>query len=117
MLREYGQSIFEMAEATDGIDIDVKAALLNLTKLSRDGFEKLMRGKELDALVTPGYDISHVLAIDGLPGISVPAGYDSKGVPFGIYFGALKGTEPKLIEVAYGFEQATKIRKPPSFQA
>lgn len=106
-----------MAEATDGIDIDVKAALLNLTKLSRDGFEKWMRGKELDALVTPGYDISHVLAIDGLPGISVPAGYDSKGVPFGIYFGGLKGTEPKLIEVAYGFEQATKIRKPPPFQA
>lgn len=65
MLREYGQSIFEMAEATDGIDIDVKAALLNLTKLSRDGFEKWMRGKELDALATPGYDISHVLAIDG----------------------------------------------------
>lgn len=38
-------------------------------------------------------------------------------MPFGIYFGGLKGTEPKLIEVAYGFEQATKIRKPPSFQA
>ncbi|XVE93797.1 hypothetical protein REPUB_Repub01dG0225900 [Reevesia pubescens] len=26
------------------------------------------------------------------------------------------GSEPKLIEIAYGFEQATKIRKPPSFK-
>ncbi|KAK7359348.1 hypothetical protein VNO77_01303 [Canavalia gladiata] len=35
------------------------------------------------------------------------------GVPFGICFGVLKGSEPKLIEIAYSFEQATMIRKPP----
>jgi amidase len=34
-------------------------------------------------------------------------------VPFGICFGGLKGSEPKLIEIAYSFEQATFIRKPP----
>ena len=66
--------------------------------------------------MTPGSDISYVLAIGGFPGISVPAGYDNKGIPFGICFGGLKGYEPKLIEIAYNFEQATKIRKPPSFK-
>ena len=40
-------------------------------------------------------------------------GYDDVGVPFGINFGGLEGTEPKLIQIAFGFEQATKIRRPP----
>ncbi|KAI9181855.1 hypothetical protein LWI28_019313 [Acer negundo] len=66
------------------------------------------------AQATKGID--SVLAIGGYPGINVPVGYDSNGVPFGIFFGGLKVTEPKLIEIAYGFEQATKIRKPPSFK-
>jgi len=42
---------------------------------------------------------------------------DNMGVPFGINFGGLKGTEPKLIHIASGFEQATKIRKPPTFKS
>ena len=63
-----------------------------------------------------GVNVTSALAIGGFPGISVPARYDSKRVPIGICFGIRKGTEPKLIEIAYGFEQATKIRKPPSFE-
>ena len=61
-----------------------------------------------------GVSVTFSFAIRGFPGISVPAGYDSKRVPIGICFG-LKGSEPKLIEIAYGL-QATKIRKPPSFE-
>ncbi|KAK0581532.1 hypothetical protein LWI29_014858 [Acer saccharum] len=113
MTEEYGQQGFLEAQKTDGINAEVKKALLNLAKLSRNGLEKLMRENKLDAVVTPGYAFRTVLAIGGYPGINVPAGYDSNGVPFGICFGGLKGTEPKLIEIAYGFEQATKIRKPP----
>ncbi|KAL5856059.1 hypothetical protein ACOSQ3_005894 [Xanthoceras sorbifolium] len=116
MTKEYGQRGFIDAQKTDGINAEVKEALLNLVKLSRDGFEKLMREDKLDAVVTPGAYFATVLAINGYPGINVPAGYDSEGVPFGICFGGLRGTEPKLIEIAYGFEQATKIRKSPSFK-
>ncbi|RVW38602.1 putative amidase C869.01 [Vitis vinifera] len=112
-IKEYGQDIFLQAEATNGIN---KKTLLKLARLSRNGFEKLMKEHKLDALVTPGADVSSVLAIGGFPGITVPAGYDSEGVPFGICFGGLKGSEPKLIEIAYSFEQVTKIRKPPSFK-
>ncbi|KAL6346637.1 hypothetical protein AAG906_000255 [Vitis piasezkii] len=112
-VKEYGQDIFLQAEATNGIN---KKTLLKLARLSRNGFEKLMKEHKLDALVTPGSDVRTILAIGGFPGISVPAGYDSKGVPSGICFGGLKGSEPKLIEIAYSFEQATKIRKPPSFK-
>ena len=110
---DYGQDLFIKAEATNGIGNAEKAALLNLAKLTREGFVKLMTKNKLDAIVTPGYNVATVLAIGGFPGVIVPAGYGSDGTPFGLCFGGLKGSEPKLIEIAYGFEQATKIRKPP----
>ncbi|XP_062087451.1 probable amidase At4g34880 [Humulus lupulus] len=117
MTQEFEQDIFLAAQATNGLGKAELAAELNLKKLSREGLAKLMWEKKLDALVSPGgVDINRVLAIGGFPGISVPAGYDNEGVPFGIVFGGLKGSEPKLIEIAYDFEQATNIRKPPTFR-
>ncbi|KAI8533142.1 hypothetical protein RHMOL_Rhmol11G0273100 [Rhododendron molle] len=115
-LREYGQDILLEAEKTNGISGLEKQALRNLTRASKVGFEKLMRKNKLDALVTPLAFVAPVLAAAGYPAINVPAGYDDDGVPYGICFGGLRGSEPKLIEIAYGFEQATKFRKPPSFK-
>ncbi|KAJ1411662.1 Amidase signature domain [Sesbania bispinosa] len=117
MIEEFGQDIMLEAQETNGIGDKEIAIMANLEKLSRDGFEKVMKDYNLDAIVTPGSRFYHVLAIGGYPGINVPAGYDNEGIPFGINFGGLKGTEPKLIEIAYGFEQATKIRRPPTFKA
>ena len=113
---EYGQNLFIEAQATNGIGKVEKIALANLTRLTKEGFHKLMIKNNLDALVTPGDLVSTLLAVGGFPGIIVPAGFDSKGTPFGICFGGLKGWEPKLIEIAYGFEQATKKRKPPKIK-
>lgn len=111
--KEYGQATFISSEKTNGIgEKEIKAAEL-MKNLSRDGFEKIMVANELDALVTPGTGAISVLALGGYPGITVPAGYDDKGMPFGLCFGGLKGTEPKLIEAAYAFEQATLVRRPP----
>ncbi|GFY94601.1 hypothetical protein Acr_09g0010470 [Actinidia rufa] len=59
--------------------------------------------------ITQGSSASPVLAIRGYPAITVLAGYNCDGMPFGICFGGLRGTEPKLIEIAYDFEQATKV--------
>ncbi|KAI4344881.1 hypothetical protein L6164_012065 [Bauhinia variegata] len=109
---EYGQDLFLLAQGTNGIGQKEKAALLTLETLSKTGFEKIMKENNLDAVVLPTSKFHHVLAVGGYPGVTVPAGYGKAG-PFGILFGGLKGSEPKLIEIAYSFEQATKIRKPP----
>lgn len=122
-IKEYGQSTMLEAEKTNGIREEEKAALADLATKTRNGFVKLMRKYKLDALVAgvgPNLQIPEVpriLAYGGFPGITVPAGYFEAQpdlIPFGIFFGGLKGSEPRLIEIAYGFEQATKVRKPPS---
>ncbi|CAK9315342.1 unnamed protein product [Citrullus colocynthis] len=113
-LKEYGQATFIQSEKTDGFGEKEKKAMETMANLSRNGFEKLMRENELDAIITRGSGCVSVLAIGGYPGITVPAGYGKDdGMPFGICFGGLKGTEPKLIEIAYAFEQATMMRRPP----
>jgi amidase len=55
----------------------------------------------------------------GFPAITVPAGFSSPtenapiGVPVGIEFLGSPFSEPQLLRIAYGFEQATHARKPP----
>lgn len=110
---EYGQATFIASDKTSGFGEKERQAIELMQNLSRNGFEKLMMDNELDAIVTPGTGAIAVLAIGGHPGITVPAGYDGNGMPLGICFGGLKGFEPKLIEIAYDFERATMVRRPP----
>jgi amidase len=42
-----------------------------------------------------------------------PEGFDPKPAPFGVSFTGMACSEPKLIEIAYAFEQATRKRVPP----
>ncbi len=42
-----------------------------------------------------------------------PPGFDPKPSPFGVGFIGAACSEPKLIGIAYTFEQATKRRVPP----
>ena len=42
-----------------------------------------------------------------------PAGFNPRDQPYGIGFTGTACTEPRLIELAYAFEQATRRRVPP----
>lgn len=108
-----------------------RRALAKNHRLTRaQGIDAVMKKFKLDALVAPtggpawttdllngdhytgGY--SSASAIAGYPHITVPAGF-VYGLPIGISFFAEAYSEPKLIKLAYSFEQATKHRRQPKF--
>ena len=51
-------------------------------------------------------------AVTGWPTISVPFGYVA-GLPVGVSFLGPHWSEPRLLALAYAFEQATNHRRPP----
>jgi len=53
-------------------------------------------------------------AVAGYPHLTVPAGYVA-GLPVGLSFIARAWQEPVLIRLGYAFEQASRVRRPPTF--
>ena len=91
------------------------------------GIDAVMAQHRLDALLFPGGSGSELAAIPGYPTVIVPfgmvpnaprlafpQGFDAKPSPFGVSFAGRACSEPRLIALAYAFEQATKRRVPPS---
>ncbi|OLC50844.1 MAG: amidase [Acidobacteria bacterium 13_1_40CM_65_14] len=133
----FGQEIMVMAEKKGPLtSAKYKAALVSNHRLSRTlGIDAVMTKYRLDALVAPTggpawlTDLvngdsgtasapapSSVAAVAGYPHITVPAGY-FRGLPIGISFIGRAWSEPTLIKLAYAYEQATKLRRPPTFPA
>jgi amidase len=100
-------------------------------KTREEGIDALVGQHRLEAIVAPtsgpAWLTDHVLgdrldggfsagpaAIAGYPDITVPMGFVS-GLPVGISFFGPAWSEPKLLAIAYAYEQATKHRKPPEF--
>ena len=54
-----------------------------------------------------------IVSSTGLPGIVVPAGYTKDNLPVGIEFIGKSFDDLRILQVAYGYEQATKKRKSP----
>ncbi|KAK0655648.1 glutamyl-tRNA amidotransferase subunit A [Cercophora newfieldiana] len=96
-------------------------------KIGNAGMRRAMYNHELDALVLPSSISGRIPAIIGSPVITVPLGRMSEdtemvtapgglvhigpGRPIGIAFWGRKWSEEKLIEMAYSFEQFTKVRQ------
>ena len=100
---------------------------------TRAAVERIMDADQLDALVYPlqkrlvvpvgelnQADRNGILAsATGLPAITVPAGFSTPsatapiGVPVGMDMLGRAWSEPTLFKLAYAFEQASKVRKPP----
>jgi amidase len=50
----------------------------------------------------------------GVPAVVVPAGFYASGLPFGLEFSGRPWTDGDLLAIAYAWEQATHLRKPPT---
>eukprot|EP00850_Spirogloea_muscicola_P019226 SM000186S04144 [mRNA] locus=s186:257471:260669:- [translate_table: standard] len=110
------QDWFLAAQNTSFSDPKYNASLRADDFVISNGLDYVFQQYNLDAFVAPtSSPISNVAALKGYPAISIPAGYTPSGQPFGLTFMAGACTEPTLIEAAYGFEQATKLRKKPTF--
>ena len=126
----YGQSRLDISDEMDLVgdrarnDADDRKDKL----LSRDqGIDGALKANRLDAILTPGGAGAGLAARAGYPIVVVPfamvpnaptppfpAGFDARPGPFGVGFTGTACSEPRLIELAYAFEQATKKRVPPA---
>jgi amidase len=127
---KYGQSNLDNADEVDlaadraRYEADRRKDLL-LT--ARHGIDEVMKAQRLDALVFPAQNGNGIAARAAYPSVIVPfatvpnnappafpAGFNPKPAPFAVTFTGMACSEPRLIALAYAFEQATKKRISPS---
>jgi amidase len=116
MMLKYGQSVLLEAEEKSGSLTEVayvQALEFDLFHSKQQGLDFAIEKYELDAIVFPSDEGSHISAKAGYPTIAAPAGYTSDGEPVGITFAGTAYSEPQLIQIAYAFEQMTLLRKAP----
>lgn len=119
------------AETLDINSVEYKERIMKKIEL-RNTVMSIMAKYALDAIVyphqkrpvvkagEPQVERNGVLgAVTGFPSCVVPAGFTEPtdkapiGVPVGMEILCREWDEPTLIEIAYGFEQLTRYRKPP----
>jgi len=128
----FGQEIMHQAEAKGPLtEKAYRQALARCRRLSRaQGIDAVMNRFRLDALVAPTGNpawpidvvngdhftgsVTTPAAVAGYPHITVPGGYVG-GLPVGISFFGRAWSEPRLIGLAYAYEQASRHRRAPGF--
>jgi amidase len=128
----FGQEHFVNAQKKGGLDSkEYLEAIANNHRFSRaEGIDKALNDNKLDALIAPsgqpawltdfikgdasGGGFTSPAAVAGYPHITVPVG-QVQGLPCGISFVGAAWSEPRLIALAYAFEQASRARKPPAY--
>ena len=126
---KYGQA---RLDESDEIDLDRDRARYeedrarDLRLNAEHGIDGVMTDMNLDALLFPGSSSAGIAAKPGYPTVIVPfgfleydsdppmpEGFETKTRPFGVSFTGMACSEPRLLELAYAFEQATQRRIAP----
>jgi amidase len=126
---KYGQSNLDIS---DEMDVEKDRARYEADRAKdimlggTHGIDEIMKKDRLDAIVFPGANGAAIAAKPGYPTVTVPfalvpneptppfpPGFNAKPGPMGVSFTGMACSEPRLLELAYSFEQATKKRVPP----
>lgn len=130
----YGQTLLDVS---DEMDVERDRARYeadrkkDLDLAATRGIDAAMAEHRLDALLFPGPMGAPIAAKPGYPTVIVPfgrvpntptpalpEGFAAAPAPFGVSFTGGRCSEPRLLALAYAFEQATKRRvAPPAFPA
>ena len=133
----WNDAIFEAAEETNGRDAECAHLREATTPPVQAAIDKLMAENHLDAIIAltngPAWPTnddptegdldghfeyfvgsSSAAAVSGYADITVPTGY-VHGLPIGITFIGGRWAEPHLLGFAYDYEQATRVRVPPTY--
>jgi amidase len=123
----FGQDLFLAAQATRGDLSELEyhsARAMDLQAAKERGLDAYMTLHKLDAVVFPGATGAAIGAKPGYPSVQVPAGFtagvsgtDTPDYPLGLTFTGRAWSEPTLLRLAYAYEQATGLRKPPPLSA
>ncbi|MGE3491582.1 MAG: amidase family protein [Vicinamibacterales bacterium] len=129
---KYGQA---QLDVSDEIDVERDRARWEADRKkdihlgATHGIDEALQAQQLDALLFPGASGAGIAAKPGYPTVIVPFGlvvpvapasapfpdgFKPAPAPFGVSFAGTACSEPRLIELAYAFEQASKRRVPPA---
>jgi amidase len=126
---KYGQSQLDIS---DEMDVEADRARYeqdrakDIALSATHGIDEVMRAERLDAILFPANVGALLSARAGYPtvvvpfamlpndrSIPIPESFKPKPSPFGVSFAGGACSEPRLLALAYAFEQATKRRVPP----
>ncbi|TFV38941.1 amidase family protein [Bradyrhizobium niftali] len=119
----FGQDLFLAANATRG-DLSEReyksARAMDLLAARTRGMDAYMNRHKLDAVLFPGATGAAIAAKAGYPSVMVPGGFvsgadgkDTPDYPLGVAFAGRAWSEHKLLRLAYAYEQASNMRRPP----
>ena len=126
---KYGQSQLDISDEMD-LAADAERYQRDRAKdillAGTNGIDAAMKTHRLDAILFPGGSGAFIAARPGYPTVMVPFGlipnapnpsfpdaFVARPAPFGVSFTGMACSEPRLIELAYAFERATRRRIPP----
>ena len=127
---KFGQSLLDISDEMDLAADKAKYTTDRAKDVAlggAEGIDAALKAARVDALIFPGGGGAGLAAKPGYPTVIVPfaripnaptpafpAGFNAKPAPYGVSFTGTACSEPRLIELAYAFEQATRRRVAPT---